>query len=269
MQVFFDTCENEGLSEEKVLDAVMQWCTKAGVQRNPRRSLRRAIDKGRCTESPGLLETFCRDELKAPIRPGIFDVTGHVPDYFGKFGQMTREFSARMELCQGNFEIVRPGSQDIERGKTPDWASDKRQVYDLRIWSPDGRENFAFRYSDREPGKKKHNRSIWVGHAFATNDAFYLIGVDPEQAKNAVMFILQQHPQLGFDLLVGMQLAKILDEDDKRQIGVSRRVAAFRDPSRGHQRCRLEQAAREWVAQQPMGAVITYRPGDVSRPRDL
>src|SRR3712207_8998902 len=43
-----------------------------------------------------------------------------------------------------------------------------------------------FRYSDRDSSKEKQNRLRWEGHALATADAIWLIGVEPSCGRDAV-----------------------------------------------------------------------------------
>ncbi|HZF96054.1 MAG TPA: hypothetical protein VEZ20_14425 [Allosphingosinicella sp.] len=193
----------------------------------------------------------------------VFDVRGRVPEFFGRFAKQNDLSIRHLEKCVGEFEIVRAGWVDIEADRNPDWAAPDHQIYDLKVWSPGNGGSFVFRYSDRNPRKEKQNRSRWEGHAFATADAVWLIGVEPREGLDAVLFVLQEHEEFGFDVLIGVQLAKLDDGETlpghTRELGVSRRVAAFRQHCRRHPPITLKNAAQSWVEQKPLGAVTPFR----------
>lgn len=240
--------------------SVDAWCGKRGLPRNDRRSIMRAVRQGATTTRSSQLECYLEEELKHPVQKGALAVSGRAPDYFGDFAEQVEEFAGRLEKCRGPYTVVRAGYDEIEHKRKPTW----KQLYELEIRALDSSGAFVFSYRGVGGAEEAQNTSEVKGYAFSTKDTFYLPGVDPEAEDGVTLFILQEHATFGYDLLVGMQLAKLDDEIKQpngksllRELGVGRRVAAYRSSSRYSWET-LGDAAREWVRQESMGAVITF-----------
>jgi hypothetical protein len=258
MRAFFRICEACGVEAGAVEARLKAWFLAASLDENGQKALLRAVRKGTRTASYQLLERFVREELGHPLKEGSLNLTGAVPDYFGRFGEQVEQFSARLDKCEGRYVVVRAGYDEIEQGQEPTWE----QTYVLEIKGLDSTGEFVFTYADAGNNEKTTNCYRLEGYAFSTSDSFYLPALDPEGKAGIALFILQEHPSFGFDLLVGMQLAKLEDEDSQlgagslRELCVGRRIAAFRGSHLATAE-RLEEEARNWVRQRPMGAVVT------------
>lgn len=196
--------------------------------------------------------------------PRVFGHDCNFPDYLYEFAANNRDAVGMLLQAVAEYDVYRPGFHYVEASERPEWQ--KRKRYSLNIYPiGSGNQYFGFNYRDEPSTREAVNEIEWQGHALAAQHILYLVGADSRRDVDLVLFMLAPHSKYGFDLLVGMHLAQIDDDDvlhrdthDRRRLAVSRRVAAVRKGA-GPEAHALRGAACNWIDNDlnSMGAVAT------------